>query len=72
MLRIRRHILHIPTNRVQLGPLLVHNVRHVPEQLIQLPDALLDIPNLRLPLHDQRVLEIDFVLRGETELVLFL
>ena len=72
MLRIRRHILHVATNRVELAPLLVHNVRHVPEELVQLADALLNVPNLRFPLHDQRLLEIDFVLRGETELVLLL
>ena len=72
MLRIRSHILYIPTNRIELPPLLMHNVRHVPKQFIQLANTLLDIPNLRLPLHNQRVLEIDFILRRQTELVLLL
>lgn len=46
LFRIPPHILHIRIDRIQLIALLPHNMRHVPEQLIQFPNALLDIPNL--------------------------
>jgi hypothetical protein len=45
-------------------------VCYISEQFIQLGDTLLDIPNLRLPLNDQRILEIDFVLRSQSQLLL--
>jgi hypothetical protein len=35
---------------------------HVPKELIKLTNTLLDIPDLRFPLNDQRVLEVNFVL----------
>ena len=70
--RVRRRVAHIHLDRVQHGALLVHNVRHVPEQLVQLPDALLDVPNLAFSLDDERFLEVDFVLRCKAQLVLFL
>ena len=63
VLRIHCHILYVPAYRIELPSLLMHNMRHIPEQLVQLSDALLNIPDLRFPLHDQRVLEIYFVLR---------
>ena len=72
MLRIARHILNVPADRVQLSALLVHNMGHIAEQLVQLPNALLDITYFRFPLNDQRLLEIHFVLRGEAQLILFL
>ena len=53
MLRVRSHILYIPTDRIKLPALLMHNVRHVSEQLIQLPNALLNISYFRFPLYDQ-------------------
>lgn len=45
-------------------------MRDVPEQLVQLAHALLDVADLGLALDDQRVLEVDLVLRGQAELVL--
>lgn len=69
---IPRHVLHVPTDRIQLRALLVHNMRHVAEQLVQLADTGLDIPDLSLSLDDQRFLKIDLVLRSEVELFLLL
>jgi hypothetical protein len=37
-------------------------VRHVAEQLVELRDRLLDVPDLRLALDDERLLEVDLVL----------
>ena len=62
MLRVRSHILHIPAYRIQLSSLLMHNMRHISEQFIQLSNALLDVSDFRLSLDNQRFLEIDFVL----------
>jgi hypothetical protein len=45
-------------------------MRDIPEQFVQLADALLDISDLGLALDDQGVLEVDLVLRGEAELLL--
>lgn len=52
-------------NCVQLPPLLVHDVSHIAEKFIEFPDRLFDIPNFRFPLDNQRLLEVDFVLRSE-------
>lgn len=70
--RIRINPLHILRNDIQLLSLLMHHVRHVPEQLVQLAHRLLDVPDLRLALDDQRLLEVDFVLRREAQLLLLL
>lgn len=51
--RIAPHVLHIRIDRVQLIPLLSDNVRHIPEQFVQLADALLDVSNLGLSLYDE-------------------
>ena len=53
MLRVRSHILHISTYRIQLPPLFMHNMRHVPEKLVQLSDTLLDIPYFRLSFYNE-------------------
>ena len=45
---------------------------HIPKQLIQLPNTLLNIPDLALALDNEGFLEIDLVLRGETELLFLL
>jgi len=47
-------------------------MRDIPEQFVQLADALLDVTDLGLALDDQGVLEVDLVLRGEAELLLSL
>lgn len=47
-------------------------MRHIPKQLIQLANALLDIPDLSFAFDNQRVLKVDFVLGGEAELFLLL
>jgi len=39
-------------------------MRHISEQLVQFADGLLNVPDLGLALDDQRLLEVDFVLRG--------
>ena len=62
MLRIIPHILYIRIYRVQLVPLLPHYMRNIPEKLVQLPHALLDLTDFSFPLHDQGFLEVDFVL----------
>jgi hypothetical protein len=61
--------LHIFTNQIELATLLADDMRHVAEQLIQLAHALLDISNLGFALDDERVLEIDFFLRGQARLL---
>jgi hypothetical protein len=45
-------------------------MRHISEQLVQFTHALLDIPDLCLSLDNQRVLEVDFILRRQTQLLL--
>jgi len=50
---IRSHILYIPTYRIQLASLLMHNMRHISKQLIQLSNALLNISYLGFSLYDQ-------------------
>jgi len=72
MLRIRSHILHVPTYRIELSSLFVHDMRHISKQLIELSNALLDIPYLRFPLHNQGLLEVNFILRRQSQLILFL
>ena len=62
MSRILRHILHIPCYRINPYPLFVHNMRDVPEKLVQFPNGLLDIPYFAFSLHDQRFLKVDLIL----------
>lgn len=62
MSRIHGHILHVAVDRIKLRALLMHNVRNVPEELVQLPNTRFDIPDLGLPLYDERLLEIHLVL----------
>lgn len=63
MLRIRSHILYIPTDGIQLPSLFMHDMCHISEQLVQLSDTLFNIPYFRFSFDDQRFLEVDFVLR---------
>ena len=63
--RVIPRVLHIHTDDIQLFPLLVHHVADIAEELVQLADALLDIPDLGFPLDDELFLEVDFVLGSE-------
>lgn len=64
--------LHIVRDQIQLLSLLVHDMGDIPEKLIELTDTLLDISDLRFPFDDQRILEIDVILRCQSKLLLFL
>lgn len=50
--RIRPCIIDVLVYHIQLLALLADDVGDVSEQLIQLCNTLLDISNLRFPLHD--------------------
>jgi hypothetical protein len=53
--------------------LLAHDLRDLLEQDVQIAHALLDVADLLLPLDDQRLLEVDLVLRRQAlELLLLL
>jgi hypothetical protein len=69
-------ILHrigdVVLNMIKLVALLAHNVRHVPEELVELADALLNVPDLVLALNDERLLEVDLVLVRKAQLFLIL
>lgn len=52
MSRIHGYILYIAVNRIQLRALLMHDMRNVPKQLVQLPYTRLDVPDLGLSLHN--------------------
>ena len=55
---------------VERRALLMDHVRDISEQLIELPDGLLDVSNLRLAFDDQAFLEIHFRLICEVWLIL--
>lgn len=63
---IRPDILGIIRDGVKLFSLLTDDLRNLLEQHIQIPHALLDVPDLLFSLYDQGVLEIDLVLWGQT------
>lgn len=62
--------LHIVRNPSQLLALFSDNLRHLLEQHIQVAHTLLDILNLLLTLSNERILEVDVVLRREAQLLL--
>ena len=62
MSRIHGHILYVAINRIKLRALFMHNMRNVPEELVQLPNASLNVADLGLPLYNQRLLEIYLIL----------
>jgi hypothetical protein len=64
--------LDILFNNVQLRALLMHHVRDISEQLVQLSHALLDVADLGFALDDEGFLEVDLVLVGEAKLFLLL
>jgi len=47
-------------------------MRYIAKELIQLADALLDVADLALSLHYQRLLKVYFVLGCEAQLLLLL
>lgn len=53
-------------NSIKLLPLLTDDLRNLLKQHVQIAHALLDIANLLFSLDNQRVLEVDLVLRGQT------
>lgn len=61
-MRIIPRILHIYADDIQLLPLLMHHVPYVAEELVQFPDALLDISDLGFSLDDELLLKVDFIL----------
>jgi hypothetical protein len=65
-------VLDVVGDQIQRLPLLMDHVRHIAEQLVELRHGLLDVPDLRLALDDERLLEVDLVLRREPQLLLLL
>jgi len=63
------HVLDVLGDEVQLASLLMHDMRDIPEQLVQLAHALLDVSYLSLALDDQRLLEVDLILVCESRLL---
>ena len=59
---IVRH-LDVLLDDVELGALLVHHVRDVAEELVELADGLFDVADLRFAFDDELLLEIHLVLR---------
>jgi len=59
-------------DNVELRSLLVDHMRDVAEQLVQLTNALLDVPDLRLTLDDEVLLEVHLFLVRESQLFLLL
>ena len=62
--RIVPRLHNIFTNNIQTLPLLGNHMCHIPEQFIQLADALFDIPDFALAFYDECFLEIYFALVG--------
>jgi hypothetical protein len=59
-------IFNMVCHQIQRLSLLVHHMRHVAEQLIELRDRLFNVPDLRFTLDDQRFLEVDLILRRQS------
>ena len=53
LLRIASHIDHVPMDRVKLRALLVNDMRHVSEELVEFPHRLFNVPDLGFALHNQ-------------------
>lgn len=64
------HVLDILADNVKLTALLVNDVRDITEQLVQLPNALLDVADLGFPLDDKRFLEVYLALVCQAGLLL--
>lgn len=70
--RIIPRLRDILADHIQIRALLVHHVRHIAEQLVQLADTLLDIPDFGLALDDEGFLEVDLGLVCQCRLLLLL
>ncbi len=66
------HVLDVVGDGADTHVLLVDDLRHLPEQHVQVADALLDVANLLFPLDDKALLEVDLVLRGHLRQLLLL
>lgn len=64
--------LDVLFDNVKLGTLLVYHVCDIAEQLVELADGLLNVADLGFALNDERFLEVDVVLVGQTQLLLLL
>lgn len=64
--------LDVLLDDVKLLSLLVNHMGDISKELIELADRLLDVANFRLSFNDQGLLKIDFILRGQPQLVLLL
>lgn len=53
---------HVLLDDIELSTLLMHHVRHIAEQFVQLTDRLLDVADLGLALDDELFLKVDVVL----------
>jgi hypothetical protein len=60
ILRVIPRLRHVFRDDVQTLALLMHHMRHIPEQLVQLSHRLLDVAYLRFSLDDQGLVEVDF------------
>lgn len=69
---IGMYVLDIVGNRRQLLALLVHNLRNLTEQHVEIPYALLNVSDLLLAFDDQGFLEVDLVLGRHLRLCEFL
>jgi hypothetical protein len=70
--RIFSDIFHSVSDRAQLLPLLVHNLRYLSEEDVQVTDTLLNIADLFLTLNNESFLEVDLVLRCEYDALFLL
>lgn len=62
-------ILDIFADDIQLPSLFRNDVRNISEELVQLSDALFNVPDLCLTLDDQGLLEVHLTLVGHTVLL---
>jgi hypothetical protein len=64
--------LHVLFDDIELRSLLMHHMRNIAEQLVELAHALLDIPDLGLALDDHVLLKVDLFLVRQPQLFLLL
>lgn len=64
--------LYVVCDGVELLPLLAHDLRYLAEEHVEVANALLDVADLFLSFDNERLLEVDLVLRGKTRELLLL
>lgn len=69
-MRVLVRPLHIIRNTRQLLALLSDDLRDLLKEHIQIPHTLLNVADLLLALSNQGILEVDLVLRGQSEFLL--